>query len=310
MRIAVASGKGGTGKTTIAVSLATSWATEAEAGGVALLDCDVEAPNAHVFLRPELRETEVVTVPVPEIDAARCDGCGLCARLCRFGALLRLGPGAADAPILVLPELCHGCGGCLRVCGRGAIREVPRSIGRIERGWAGGIAFVRGVLNVGEASGTPLIRRVGRQAGTARVVVLDAPPGAACGLTATVRGADACLLVTEPTPFGLHDLRLAVQAVEALGVPAAVVVNRAGPGEAPVDEYCASLRLPVLARIPYSREIARLGAAGGILVRDLPELAPLFRDMCRRLEALARSGRRRQGRHAPPRDAVAAQRSA
>lgn len=250
MNIVIASGKGGTGKTTLAVNLAVALAGEISVG---LLDCDVEEPNCHLFLKSAGGARETVGTRIPVVDADYCTGCGLCAGACAFHALLAL-PG----PPLLLPELCHSCGLCSYVCPEEAISEVDREIGVIGSEAIGGLYFRWGRLNVGEARCTPVIRAVKDLATAPRLdtVIVDAPPGVACPAVEAMRGADFAVLVTEPTPFGLHDLRLAVQTARQLDVPCGVVVNRAGIGDSGVNDYCDTESIPVLHEIPYSRRIA------------------------------------------------------
>lgn len=258
--IAVASGKGGTGKTTVAAGMAIV------TGRALLLDCDVEEPNAHLFLRPKITQTEAVTIPVPEIDRERCNLCGRCAEGCQFHAIALIGQ-----QVLVFPELCHGCGTCALACPEDAIREVPRQVGVVECGSAGKIAFVHGRLNVGEPMATPVIRAVKSHLDSRRLTIIDAAPGTACPVVAAVKGSDFCLLVTEPTPFGLSDLRLAVEVMEKLGVPCGVVINRSGDGDEATEGFCRSKELPLLGRIPFDRRVAEAYAHGIHPVYALPE---------------------------------------
>ncbi len=260
VNIAVASGKGGTGKTIVATHLVRS----AEAAGktAAYLDCDVEAPNGHVFLRPEIAERRLCEVPVPEVDDARCTRCGACGQACRFSAIVCL-----PDRVLTFPTLCHACGGCALVCPGHAIRETTRTTGTIETGRSGGVRFVRGVLNVGEAMSRPLIRAVRRAAPDAEVVVIDAPPGTSCPVIESVRGSDYVVLVTEPTPFGLHDLKLALGMVRALGLPAGVVINRAGLGDGRARQLCRAEGAEVLAEIPNDRRVAEAYSRGELAGR-------------------------------------------
>ena len=292
LRIAVASGKGGTGKTTIATSLAVALA---EAGLSAVyVDCDVEEPNGHIFLAPALEGQRRVTTPVPEVDEGRCDSCGACASACRFSAIVSL-PGK----VVTFPHLCHGCGGCLRACPRGAIREVPRPTGVVEWGTSGPLRFLAGRLDVGEAMAPPVIRAVLAAAPGDATLVVDAPPGTSCPVIEAVRTADAVVLVTEPTPFGLNDLALAVGMVRELGLPFGVVVNRAGSGDRGVHDYCAAEGIEILLEIPDDLEIARAYSRGELAVRAVPSLGPLLLDLHRRLGELGRrlgeSGRRAVG---------------
>ena len=269
MIIAVASGNGGTGKTTVAVNLA-----RVRGAGVRLLDCDVEEPNAHLFLRGELTGAETVSLPVPEVDEALCDGCGACSRFCEYKALAVLAK-----RVLVFPELCHGCGGCMRVCPKGAIREVPKRIGAVETLRAGEVTLVQGRLDVGVAMAPPLIRAVKAKMPDEGDVILDAPPGTSCPVIATLRETDYVVLVTEPTPFGLHDLKLAVAVVRQLKVPFGVVVNRAGSGDDRVRDYCRDEWIPVLCEIPDDRRVAEAYSRGELAVDALPEYREVFQTL-------------------------------
>jgi MinD superfamily P-loop ATPase len=272
VKIAIASGKGGTGKTTVAVGLALT------AGRCQLLDCDVEEPNAQLLLGAQLQHTAPVTVRVPVIDAARCNLCGRCTEACQFHALAQMGK-----KLLTFPALCHGCGACLLACPQGAIQETARQVGMVERGQAGEIAFVQGRLHVGEAMATPVIRAVKAQLDPGRLVFIDAAPGTACPVVEAVKGCDFCLLVTEPTPFGLHDLRLAVAVMQIIGLPCGVVINRAGAGDEQVEAFCEHASLPLLGKIPFARAVAQAYAQGQHPVRVLPEIAQTFAELLPRL---------------------------
>jgi MinD superfamily P-loop ATPase len=274
--IAIASGKGGTGKTTVAVNLALALADKGHA--VQYLDCDVEEPNGHIFLRPQIEASETVGIPVPVVDEGKCTGCGKCAEVCRYHAI------AVLAKPLIFPELCHGCGGCSLACPEKAIREQDRAIGVVEAGRAGNVAFVQGRLNVGEPMAPPLIRAVRAKTAAAGTAILDSPPGTACPVVAAVRGADFLLLVTEPTPFGLHDLRLAVEMARRLGLRHGVVVNRADTGDARVRDYCTTEAIPLLLEIPDDRRVAEAYSRGDAAVRVLPEWAGLMGRLWDRIE--------------------------
>jgi MinD superfamily P-loop ATPase len=273
MKIAIASGKGGTGKTTLAVNLATTMAEDMKVG---LLDCDVEEPNCHLYLKPAFEPEEPITVPVPRIDPGLCTACGLCARSCRFHALLAL-PGGP----LSIPELCHGCGVCEFVCPNQAISDESRQIGDVAAGDTGGLYLRWGRLRVGEARSTGLIRAV-KELDKARaldLVIVDAPPGVACPAVEAMRGADVVVLVTEPTRFGLHDLCLALETTRRLGIPHGVVVNRAGIGDDRVERLCAENEVPVLLRIPEDRGIAQACSRGEIRAATDRKLASALRTL-------------------------------
>lgn len=282
LRVAIASGKGGTGKTTLATNLAVVLAR----AGVATtyVDCDVEEPNGHLFLKPVIESTREVSIPVPEVDESQCTLCGACGKACRYSAIVAL-----PNQVLTFPKLCHGCGGCTLACTAGAIREVPRVTGVVEAGSAGQVSFLQGRLDVGEAMAPPVVRAVLAAAPTDGTVVIDAPPGTSCPVIAAVKTADVVLLVTEPTPFGLNDLKLAVAMVRQLGIPFGVAINRAGAGDQGVLEYCASEQIPVLLAIPNDRRIAAAYSRGELAVVELPELAPRFAELYVRLRALATS---------------------
>ncbi len=276
MIISVASGKGGTGKTTVATNLALSLE-----GDVQLLDCDVEEPNAHLFIRPEIEKTAVVFIPVPEVDMAKCTLCGKCSEICRFKAIVVIGD-----TVLPFPELCHSCGGCMEVCPEKAIRETTREIGIIEHGRKNGLEFAHGTLRIGEAMSPPLIRKVRDLTRPSVVTIIDAPPGTSCPVIASMKGADFILLVTEPTPFGLHDLKLAVGAVKILGIPCGLVINRSDIGNEEVRAYAQSQNIPILMEIPFDRRIAELYSRGEVLVEALPDWKDKFRELFQRIEGI------------------------
>lgn len=277
MMLGVASGKGGTGKTTVAVNLARAFGSS-----VWLADCDVEEPNAHLFLRGTVTGSRTVSLPVPQVDAELCDACGACARICEYHAIVSFG----TKPLL-FPGLCHGCGGCVRVCPRGAISEVDRRIGVVETQRDGQITLVQGRIDVGVALVPPLVRAVKASLPSGAPVIVDAPPGTSCPVIATLRGLDAVALVTEPTPFGLHDLSLAVDMVRELRIPFGVVVNRVGVGDDRVHAFCRREGIPILLDIPDDRRIAEIYSRGRLVVDDLPEYRPLFRRLLDGARALA-----------------------
>ena len=276
MIISIASGKGGTGKTSLAVALAQSLE-----GPVDLLDCDVEAPNGHIFMKPRWESRETVYAQIPQVDEAKCTYCRACSQLCQFKAILVLGE-----TILTFPEMCHACGGCFLVCKPGALVPARKELGEIEVGWSGDIRFVHGRLKIGEPLSPPLIREVKKRRDPGRMAIVDAPPGTSCPVIQTVKGSDFTVLVTEPTPFGLFDLKLAVEVLDRLGIPCGVVINRADVGDRKVKDYLKARGLPLLLEIPFDRRIAAGYARGQSLIEIRPELKADFQNLFREIQGL------------------------
>ena len=283
MIISVASGKGGTGKTTVSTNLALSFGS-----GVQLLDCDVEQPNAHLFLHPSFDRTESVTTPVPEIDMDKCTLCGKCGDICEFKAIVVVGE-----TVLPFEELCHSCGGCMAVCPEGAITEKGRKLGILEKGHCNGVEFIHGKLRVGEAMSPPLIQKVLSCTNPAIPTIVDAPPGTSCPVIETMKPADFILLVTEPTPFGLHDLKLAVGAARILNIPCGLVINRCDVGDEKVKAYAANENLRILMEIPFDRRSAEAYSRGDMIVDVMPEWKEKFQDLYERINRYQRQGRYR-----------------
>jgi MinD superfamily P-loop ATPase len=285
MRIAVASGKGGTGKTTVAVNLAFFLAGAGQR--VQYLDCDVEEPNGHIFLKPAIERTRPALVRAPIVDQDKCTSCGECSDKCQFHALVTL-PGST----LVFPELCHGCGLCSIVCPTQAITETDREIGKIEAGTGlRGIKFAHGILNIGEPMANPVIREVKREAFPGYIQIIDAPPGTSCPVVEAISDADQVILVTEPTPFGLHDLRIVAEVAQATGKPTGIVINREQGDFPPLIRYLNERKLDVLARIPEDRKVAESYSEGRLLLEALPEYRIYFIDIMAGLGLLQDAGR-------------------
>lgn len=269
MIIAIASGKGGTGKTTIATNLAL---TLAEGGTtLQLLDCDVEEPNCHLFIKPSWGDNRQVTIVHPRVNEALCTGCGICAEVCEYNAIA-----VVNGEVLIFPELCHACGACSRFCPEDAIEEVPHAIGTISTGHAGNIRFIQGLLNIGELMTPAVIETVKSSSDPDALTIIDAPPGASCPVIEAVRGVDFVVLVTEPTPFGLNDLVIAVEAMRALERPFAVTVNRCDIGNDEVVRYCRKEKIDIIAEIPDDRRIAEAYSRGDMLIHTLPHMKELF----------------------------------
>ena len=284
MVICIASGKGGTGKTLVSVNLALSLAQSGRK--VQLIDCDVEEPNDHLFLKPEIESSEEVALPVPRIDESKCTLCRECVDFCAYNALA-----LAGEKVMVFDELCHSCGGCSILCPEEAVTEEPVTIGRMEKGIARtsssgqDITFCHGVLDIGEPKATPIIGRIKREIKPDMINILDGGPGTGCAVMETVLKADYCVLVTEPTPFGLHDLRMALGMVRELEVPHGVVINKYIPGGGGVDAFCIDNHIPVLMHIPYHRDYAVLYSRGLNLVEERPEWSERFLHLFRAIKS-------------------------
>jgi len=268
MIVSVASGKGGTGKTLVATNLALALSDKAR---VQLLDCDVEEPNAHIFLHSPLNQSQPVFIPIPKVDEAKCTYCGKCAEVCVYNAIAVL-----KEKVLVFPELCHGCGACSYLCPESAITEEGREIGVVEGGNLGNMELIQGKLSVGEPMAPPVIREVKKHIDPMSIVIIDVSPGTSCPVVESVKGSDFCLLVTEPTPFGLNDLLLAVEVVRKLQIPCGVVINRTGVGDEGVEHYCREQGIPILLKIPLDRKIATLYSKGIPLIEGMPQWRETF----------------------------------
>lgn len=277
MIVSVASGKGGTGKTTVATNMAYSLDEK-----VQLLDCDVEEPNAHLFLNPEIEFTELAHAMIPEVDSEKCSYCNKCSEICRYSAITVVGE-----TVLTFPELCHGCGGCVEVCPEKTIAEGRRELGSVELGRCGEVEFGHGRLRIGEAMAPPLIKAVRSHAYKQGIVIIDAPPGTSCPVIAAMNNVDFVLLVTEPTPFGLHDLQLAVEAVKLLKIPCGLVINRSDLGTDQVHKYAQQEGIPILLEIPFDRKIAEAYSRGKMLADVDPDWRERFAGLYRKIEMLA-----------------------
>ncbi|MBU1344417.1 MAG: ATP-binding protein [Proteobacteria bacterium] len=278
MIISVASGKGGTGKTTVATNLAFSLGKN-----VQIMDCDVEEPNSHLFLTPDIKERQAVIAPIPLIDEDKCTYCKKCMEICRFSAIA-----VVAKKVITFPELCHSCGGCMAVCPENAILESDRELGDIETGSIKDISFIHGRLNVGQVMSPPIIKKIRTFAKEKMVNIIDAPPGTSCPVIAAMKGAHFVLLVTEPTPFGLHDLTLAVEAVKILNIPHGIVINRAGMGNDGVKEYAKKEGIPILMEIPFDRKIAQIYSRGELIVEKMPEYKNKFIDLFDQIKRLVK----------------------
>jgi len=280
MIISVASGKGGTGKTTVAVNLAM-FLEQNSNEKTSFLDCDVEEPNAYIFLKPEIAKKTFFGIPIPEVNFSKCDYCGKCSEVCAYNAIVVI-----KKNVLVFPELCHGCGGCSLLCPQKAISEKDKEIGFVKIGNSGGIKFFQGQLNVGEPMATPLIRfvkKIGLSNDKNTVYIIDAPPGTSCPVIETVKGSDFTILVTEPTPFGLNDLKLAVGVLRKLTIPFGVIINLAGSGDMGVNDYIKIEDIPLLGEIPYDRKIAVLYSYGIPMLKEGSKYINIFDNIWKNL---------------------------
>ncbi len=284
MIISIASGKGGTGKTTVSTNLAAAMGKNAT-----FLDCDVEEPNAHIFLKPEIDHSEAVSTLIPQVDMTRCDLCRKCVDICQFKAITVVGK-----KLLIFEELCHSCAGCIAVCPQGAMTESSRELGDLESGFHGEIPFHRGLMRIGEAMSPPLIKKLRKIEISQEHTIIDAPPGTSCPVIAAMHGVDFVVLVTEPTPFGLHDLILAHETVQELGLPCGIVINRADLGDGKVEAYAAEHAIPILLKIPFKKEIAEMYSRGHMLVEESPEWKETFLDLFRTIESEEKRQRRIQ----------------
>lgn len=296
MIISIASGKGGTGKTTVSTNLACVLPAP-----VTILDCDVEEPNSHLFLNPTFTGRENVIAPIPEVDDTKCTYCKRCMEICRFGAIA-----VAGEKVLVFPELCHSCGGCAAICPEDAIIEKDRILGIIETGFVEPgltdqgkdsgekIKFVHGLMDIGQVMAPPIIRQVRTHADPKGLTIIDAPPGTSCPVIASMKGVDFVLLVTEPTPFGLHDLTLAVETVKILDIPHGLIINRAGMGNDDVKTYAQEQGIPILMEIPFDRRIATAYSKGELIISCLPEYKEKFVQLYDDIEALVAQRRQVQ----------------
>jgi len=276
--IAIASGKGGTGKTTIATNLA--YVASDLGQKVQYLDCDVEEPNGHIFLKPQITGSQEITVDVPQVDPEKCTACGKCGEICQYSAIICI-----KEHVLTFEQLCHSCGGCFRICPADAIDAKPLKIGDIEFGKTGDINFVSGRLQIGNVRTPALIKEVKKHIKQDHLTIIDVPPGTSCPVVEAVKGVDFVLLVTEPTPFGLNDLRLAVELANEMNLPFDVVINRYGIGNEEVEKYCKAENIDIVMKLPDDRRIAEAYSSGKMIIEQLPEYKNYFLNLLKEIES-------------------------
>lgn len=271
MRIAILSGKGGAGKTMLAVNLANT------AGNATYIDCDVEEPNGHLFFKPEqITQNEVYTF-IPTFDATKCTGCRKCVNFCHFNALAYV----KEKPML-FTEVCHSCGGCQLVCPEKAISEIKRPIGVIEKGKHNTINVITGILNPNEASGIPIIHNLLQENDTS-LTIIDCPPGSACPVMESISNADFCLLVVEPTIFGFHNFKMVYELVQIVNKKCAVIINKEEKPFSLLDDFCKENNIPIFAKIPFQKELAESIANGSIISDNNEELKEIFQDILHKI---------------------------
>ncbi len=271
MKIAVLSGKGGTGKTTVSGSLAVSLPS------CQYIDCDVEEPNGAIFLKPDISDTLPVNVLVPEVDISKCDECGSCAKACQFNAIA-----VVKKKVLIFPQICHHCGACVIACPTGAISEIERTIGVVETNED--MSFMQGKLNVSEPISIPILRELKKRIKNNTTVIIDCSPGASCTVVQSIEGCDYCLLVTEPTPFGLHDLKIAVELVRKMDIPFGIVLNKASEDSRIIHEFCEKEGIDLLLEIPFSKDIAQEYSNGVLPVQNSEEWKENFMKLHEKIE--------------------------
>lgn len=273
--VAILSGKGGTGKTFVSVNLASVSAPST------YIDCDAEEPNGHLFFKPQIRRVQEVTVPLPRVDLGLCDGCRKCVDFCAFHALAW-----ANGELLVFEELCHGCGGCLMVCPKEALREIHRKIGEVREGTSGRVRVLSGFMDTGEASGVPIIKALlgMKSSKSDNNVFIDCPPGSSCMVSESIKDADYCVLVAEPTLFGAHNLKMVYELVQLYNKPCGAVLNKCLAGDDPSLDYCRAQGIPILAQIPFDEELGFLNSNGKIAVRESERYLMMFQELLQGIE--------------------------